>query len=108
MADEQAAAVADPDARPVTPAEMAKARRVSRVRTCNSLFRRMNSLLGRKRFPVPGKQGICAQRTGIAARMDLSNRRIGQKFAKFPVIFPVVREFEDQGRSGLGPTLDVT
>ena len=58
----------------------------------NSLFRRTNSLFRRKRFPVPGKQGIAPQHTGIAARMDLDNRRIGRKFAKFPDIFPVVRE----------------
>ena len=73
----------------------------------NSLFRRTNSLFEQKRFPVPLKQGIAPQHTGIAARMDLGNRRIGRKFAKFPVIFPASRECGDQDGSDLHPTLDV-
>ena len=52
-----------------------------------------------KKFPAPDAPGICAQHVGIAVRTDADNSPNGGKFAKFPVIFPAVREFADQSGS---------
>ena len=47
-----------------------------------------------KELPVPGDQGIWVQCTGIAARIDVKNRRGWPKICKFPVTFPALREIE--------------
>jgi len=62
----------------------------------NSLIRRMNSLLGRGKFPASLRPGICVQRAGIAARIHIGNGPKGGKYAKFPVIFRAIREFADR------------
>src|SRR5258708_27164014 len=67
----------------------------------NSLFRWINSLFGRKKFRVLNRTGNLPQRIGIAERIDGSMPKRGPKWPeleKFPVIFPVGREFEDRGR----------
>jgi hypothetical protein len=73
----------------------------------NSLFRRMSSLFGRHKFAVPAQQGILAQDTEIAELIDVSGRHEARRTRKFPAIFPVTREFEDCGRSGLRGSLDM-
>jgi hypothetical protein len=57
-----------------------------------SLFWPMNSLFAGGKFPVLVEQGTCAQRTGIAARIEAIRRRNDRKSANFPVIFPVLRD----------------
>ena len=53
-----------------------------------------------EQFPVPAKnipcfnlQGIRVQDIEINTRINVENRQTGQKGSKFPVIFPVLREF---------------
>jgi hypothetical protein len=65
----------------------------------NSLFRRENSLFSHA-------QGICLQRTEIAAQIDLKmaeSARNRRNFGKFPVKFPVLREFGDRVGWALRP-----
>jgi hypothetical protein len=45
----------------------------------NSLFRWIDSLFGRKNFPVPNRTGNLPQRIGIAERID---GRIAEKRSK--------------------------
>ena len=54
------------------------------------------SLFRRQRFPVPCRAGNLRQRIGVAAQIDARSARKAAKrpeFSKFPVIFPVSREF---------------
>ena len=63
----------------------------------NYLFSAKSSLFGARNFPARCRTGNRPQRTGIAAQMDArtsKKRRNGRKFGKFPVIFPVLWEFE--------------
>jgi hypothetical protein len=52
-------------------------------------------------FPVPTKNIPCSNVRGIRVqdienntRLDIKNHQTGRKNHKFPVIFPVLREFE--------------
>jgi hypothetical protein len=74
------------------------------ARLMNSLFCRKNSLFPRKKIPVLSVSGNLLQRHEIAWRIDVKSAEIAVfagNFSKFPVIFPVLREFEDRRRSCL-------
>jgi len=47
-----------------------------------------------KNIPCFNLQGILVQDIEINMRLNVENRQTGQKNRKFPVIFPVFREFE--------------
>jgi hypothetical protein len=71
----------------------------------NSLFQRENSLFGQKNSLFLESQGICLQGTEIAARIGAESAGIAvfaRIFSKFPVKFPVLREFEGS-RPQVGP-----
>jgi hypothetical protein len=71
----------------------------------NSLFRPKNSLFREKNSLFFLAQGICLQGTEIAARIGAESAGIAvfaRIFSKFPVKFPVLREFEGS-RPQAGP-----
>jgi len=61
------------------------------------MLRRTKSLFGKTDSLFPTEQGIVGNALELlrkAAPEHGERRRIGQKFPKFPVIFPVLGEFE--------------
>jgi hypothetical protein len=68
----------------------------------NTLFRRMNTLFGEKISLFSEEQGIgCKLLNPLGDRLPKPPKEAGivRNFQKYPVIFPVMRECEDQGRS---------
>jgi len=71
----------------------------------NSLFQVMNFPVRTSEIPCFLASGISRQHPGIAPRFDARRRQNGRKFCKFPVIFPVLREFahHDQPAAACSP-----
>jgi hypothetical protein len=66
----------------------------SPVGSALSLFSKASSLFARKEFPVMPHKGIYRQLPDIASYSFIGFISEGPKATKFPVLFPVSREFE--------------
>jgi hypothetical protein len=77
---------------PAHPAICALEREGQSSDSCYSLFRQIHSLFETKTIPVRIEQGMRMQHTEIAASIDARKRPNNRKNAKFPAIFPAIRE----------------
>jgi hypothetical protein len=62
------------------------------IRITNSLFREVIPCFGDRNSLFFGREGNHVQYIGISARIGVTKHQNGEKFMKFPVIFPVLRE----------------